>query len=167
MPEVEPALAPLAPVALASALAARLRRHPTVEPVETLAASERPTLQARAEVVFAALGGGGWVRLDGLLGTDVPTAVATFLALLALVRRGLVVVRQAEWNACLEIRRQSLAPPCLATSGRSIERRGLGKPGLSSQSFASLASPPRALLGLMLPLLLRHRASKGPAVVHP
>jgi segregation and condensation protein A len=110
-------LAPLAPAGLARILAARLRRRPTAEPAQTLAAQTRPTLQARAEILFAALGGGGWVSLDAFLGSDVPTAVATFLALLALVRRGLVVVRQADWNASLEVRRQSAAPQALGDLG--------------------------------------------------
>jgi segregation and condensation protein A len=110
-------LAPVAPAALAALLTARLQKRPVPEPVQTLAAFERPTLRKRAEILYSVLSADRWVSLDHCLGFDVPTAVATFLAVLALVRRGLIAVRQADWTARLEMRRQPGAPPTLGDLG--------------------------------------------------
>ena len=116
-PESPAFLLPVAPAALARLLATRMRQRLEVEPIVTLEASPRPTLQARAAVLFAAMRADRWLPLAPLLGPDVPTAVATFLAVLALVRRGLALVRQADWTAPLEVRRPTTAPPVLANLG--------------------------------------------------
>jgi segregation and condensation protein A len=111
-------LAPISPSVLPRLLAARLRQRQTEPPAPgALRTTSRPTLQERAHVVFSALEGDTWLALDEVLGPDVPVAVATFLAVLALVRRGLVLVRQAESTAPLEVRRQPNAPAVLGDLG--------------------------------------------------
>ncbi|HZS02617.1 MAG TPA: segregation/condensation protein A [Chloroflexota bacterium] len=106
-------LAPIAPAALAALFARRLAARSKDEPVAALAVSSRPTLLERARLLYAAVDADHWVALGRLLGGDVPTAVATFLAVLALVRRGLLVVRQDGCFAPLQIRREREAPTFL------------------------------------------------------
>jgi segregation and condensation protein A len=106
-PDVYPALAPVSPAQLVALLEGCLRRRPSTEPVATVVALSRPTLLARARLVLARASTDAWLPLGELLGPDVPTAIATFLALLALVRRGILLVRQAGSSAPLEIRRGS------------------------------------------------------------
>jgi segregation and condensation protein A len=113
--ETAVALAPIVPVTLVRLLAARGRERLDRERVDTLEASTRPTLQERAEVVFATARADSWLPLGRVLGPDVPTAVATFLAVLALVRRGVLLVRQTDCRACLQVRRAATAPPALGS----------------------------------------------------
>jgi segregation and condensation protein A len=66
---------------------------------------DRPTIRERAEVVLAQVDQDQWTDLRAVLGDDLPAAVATFLAVLILVRRGLLAVRQAEPYTRVSIRR--------------------------------------------------------------
>lgn len=111
------ALAPVVPSLLHRLVAERLRQRPVDQPPAILEQCRRPTLQERAQIVFAAVTVDGWHPLGGLIGADVPTAVATFLAVLALVRRGLVLVRQADPSGPLEIQRPATAPATLSDLG--------------------------------------------------
>jgi segregation and condensation protein A len=65
----------------------------------------RPTIRERAEVVLAVVGRERWTDLRDVLGSDLSAAVATFLAVLILVRRGWLTVRQSEPYAQVSIRR--------------------------------------------------------------
>jgi segregation and condensation protein A len=65
----------------------------------------RPTISERAEVVLAVVGREHWTDLGEVLGDDLSAAVATFLAVLILVRRGWLTVRQSEPYARVSIRR--------------------------------------------------------------
>lgn len=67
--------------------------------------SERPTLRARVDAVLAGVCREAWRPVAPLLGRDVSTAVATFLALLILVRYAIVEVRQEAPYGLLEARR--------------------------------------------------------------
>jgi segregation and condensation protein A len=66
---------------------------------------DRPTIRERAEVVLAQVDHDQWTDLRAVLGDHLPAAVATFLAVLILVRRGLLAVRQAEPYTRVSIRR--------------------------------------------------------------
>jgi segregation and condensation protein A len=72
----------------------------------------RPRLEDRMRLLAKAVRAGVWTHLGRLLGGEAPTAVATFLALLVLVRRGVVQVRQVEPFGPVVARRR-----CVGTSG--------------------------------------------------
>lgn len=103
-PTVDAQLAPVAPAVLARLAVARSRGDAETD-APTLDRSPRPTLRERAHAVLTNLAPGEWQPLASLLGTDVVTAVATFLAVLALVRRGLLAVRQRQVYGPAEISR--------------------------------------------------------------
>lgn len=119
MPEGEPVLAPIAATVLARLLMDRFRQGGSQRETTTLEAPARPTLAERAGVLLAAVGAERWYPVEGLLGADIASAVATFLAVLALVRRGLLRARQQEPHGALEIRRVGTA---------SVELIGLDLP---------------------------------------
>ncbi len=102
LPDTERPLATIAPARLAAL--AQARRVGTAEEPGTIELPERPSLRERAEVLLELARPRGWVTLDGVLGDDVPTVVATFLALLVLTRRGLVEVKQDRAYGRLAIR---------------------------------------------------------------
>jgi segregation and condensation protein A len=101
-------LAPVTPARLAAL--AEARRVGSNEELETVEVRERPSLRARAEVLLGLAARDGWVSLDGVLGDDVPTIVASFLALLVLTRRGVVEVKQDQAYGLLAIRRLAAEP---------------------------------------------------------
>ncbi|HEY7064006.1 MAG TPA: ScpA family protein [Chloroflexota bacterium] len=107
-------LAPITAAALARLVAERLRRRHPERTTATLEVPCRPSLQERAHLVLRAVGDREWHGLDDLLGPDVPSAVATFLAVLVLVRRGLLRARQEGPRAALEIRHVGTGPVELA-----------------------------------------------------
>jgi segregation and condensation protein A len=78
----------------------------------------RPRLEDRLRLLLRAVHRGAWTRLGRLLRGDVPTAVATFLALLLLVRRGAVEVRQAAPFGPVTARRA----PAQASGPRGVDR---------------------------------------------
>jgi chromatin segregation and condensation protein Rec8/ScpA/Scc1 (kleisin family) len=83
--------------------------------VLTAAAYTRPTLRERADFLVSSVPADAWRSFYDLLGADVPTAVATFLALLALVRQGVLLVRQDGACGALELRRGTMLLPPLAS----------------------------------------------------
>jgi segregation and condensation protein A len=102
-PAGELRLAPLTVDRLQQLVAVR-KAAPVEEPaiVEMVA---RPTIRERAEVVLAGVGSDHWTDLCEVLGDDLSAAVATFLAVLILVRRGWLAVRQSDPYARVAIRR--------------------------------------------------------------
>jgi segregation and condensation protein A len=103
-------LAPVAPQRLAELAApSRHQRSQAAvsEPIET---TQRPSLRARVAALLAALSGDRWQSISRLFGNDRISAVATFLALLTLVRRAMVEVRQPAAYGPLEMRRGPVAP---------------------------------------------------------
>ncbi len=104
-------LAPLEPATLVRLLRHRLRPHSTDNSPRVLTTSTRPTLVERARVVLAAVSGNRWLPIHEVLGSDVSSAVATFLVVLVLARRGVLLVRQTDWASPLEIRRASTVAP--------------------------------------------------------
>jgi segregation and condensation protein A len=68
--------------------------------------SPRPRLRECLRLLARSLRAGAWTRLDRQLGPDVATRVATFLALLLMVRRGLAEVQQPHPFATLRARVQ-------------------------------------------------------------
>jgi len=101
-PSEERRLVPLAPARLA-ALASARRVVPSAA-TAMLEVPDRPSLRARAEVLLAVAERGQWVVVDGALGEDVPTVVASFLVLLVLARRGILELRQDLPYRALSIR---------------------------------------------------------------
>lgn len=101
--------APLAPMVAGRLVQVLLSRRPAREaslpPDRVKALHVRPSLRGRASQLLRAVSADGWQPLRPLLGDDVSTAVATFLALLVLVRHAILEVRQTETYAWLELRR--------------------------------------------------------------
>jgi len=62
----------------------------------------------RALALLRALRPDAWTLLTRLLGSDVSTAVTTFLAALVLVRRGTLELRQGEAYSRVEVRRTAV-----------------------------------------------------------
>lgn len=113
--DVPPTLASVTPATLARLLVERLRRRPLPEPKSSLPAVTRPALTARAHYLLDEASESCWLPVERVLGSDIPTAVASFLALLMLVRAGLLHVRQPDLAAMPEIRRVAVASTtCLA-----------------------------------------------------
>lgn len=101
----EPPLAPTPPSALASAMARMLKAlepHP-----DTLSITPRATVEQRIAHILDRLSRGGTGSFSHLAGHTVDQIVATFLAILELMRRGILVAEQQ--SAFGEIR-LSLAP---------------------------------------------------------
>jgi segregation and condensation protein A len=96
-------LAPLSAVELAR-LAARLL-HRVEQPTAVVEPAARPAVRERAMLLLEATAVDAWVPLAPLLGRDVPAAVATFLAVLLLVRLAILAVRQPGPYADIELRR--------------------------------------------------------------
>jgi segregation and condensation protein A len=101
LPRRDLPLAPLVPSRLAALAASQLRRP---VPAPAAEAAPRLSLRARALTLFRGLRPGVWTALGRLLGGDVSTAVATFLAALVLVRRGLLQLRQDEAYSPVQVR---------------------------------------------------------------
>ncbi|HZU04847.1 MAG TPA: segregation/condensation protein A [Chloroflexota bacterium] len=104
--EERPLQRPLAPLSGAelARLAARLLRTPE-QPTTVVEPAARPAVRERAALLLRATTRDTWVPLAPLLGPDVPTAVATFLAVLLLVRLAVLAVRQPGPYAGIELRR--------------------------------------------------------------
>jgi segregation and condensation protein A len=98
-------IAPVAPLVLARLLVDRLNQRPPASPTDSLPPNTRPTLRARARYLLDQTSVSDWRSLESLLGCGVPSAVATFLAVLVLVRAGLLFVRQPEAAGLPEVRR--------------------------------------------------------------
>ena len=91
----EPGAARLAPLPPARLLQLAQRwLAAAAPPLPALDEVPRPRLVERATVVLAWLDHHDWAPLTAVLGADVPTAVATLLAVLVLVRVGALGVRQ-------------------------------------------------------------------------
>jgi segregation and condensation protein A len=103
VPAGEPHLAPVTVDRLQQLVA--MRRLTSAGEAAIVELVARPTLRERAEVVLGAVGREQWTDLREVLGSDLSAAVATFLAVLNLVRRGWLTVRQAEPYARVSIRR--------------------------------------------------------------
>ena len=100
---------PLAPVSAARlARLAALGRVQSMQDAPSLAAPNRPALRERVALLLQAVSRDVWTPLSELLGGDVPTAVATFLAVLLLVRRGVVEIQQASAYVSVELRRTAV-----------------------------------------------------------
>jgi segregation and condensation protein A len=97
-------LAPITGTSLGRYWVPRVSRIPDEGPASTLASFTRPTLRARATYLLDRVTARDWFPLGPLLGLDPPTAVATFVAVLTLVRAGLLFVRQQESATLPEVR---------------------------------------------------------------
>jgi segregation and condensation protein A len=102
-PAGEPRLAPLNVHRLQRIVA--LRKPASIEEPAIVEMVARPTIRERAEVVLTVAGPDHWTDLREVLGDDLSAAVATFLAVLILVRRGWLAVRQSDPYARVSIRR--------------------------------------------------------------
>lgn len=105
-PTSQTRLAPVPPNRLLQVLlmwsSAPLTRPDGTATLDTL---PRPSLRERVAVLLDALPDQRWRPIAHLVGADVATAVATFLALLILVRHGVAEIRQRTAYAPLEVRR--------------------------------------------------------------
>jgi segregation and condensation protein A len=102
-PAGEPRLAPLTVDRLQQLIVSR--RLTSVREAAIVELAARPTIRERADVVLSVVGREQWTDLRVVLGDDLSAAVATFLAVLILVRRGWLSVRQSEPYARVSIRR--------------------------------------------------------------
>ena len=114
VPVGEPRLAPIAPDVLPRLFAAYAVASQSEEAVEALAAASRPSLRERAMVLLESVPVDCWRPLAQLLGDELPAVVATFLAVLALVRRGSLDVRQMSVYGPIELRRTLSGPDSLS-----------------------------------------------------
>ena len=96
-------MAPLTVDRLQQLVAAR--KAAVVEEPAIVEMVARPTIRERAEVILAGVGSDHWTDLREVLGDDLSAAVATFLAVLILVRRGWLAVGNTDPYARVAIRR--------------------------------------------------------------
>jgi segregation and condensation protein A len=97
-------LAPLAPVAPAALLAAYLAARERTRPAPTLELAPRASVDARRELILAALERAAEVSFRDVAGATVDEVVATFLAILEMFRRGRITVDQSETFGELTLR---------------------------------------------------------------
>ena len=100
-------LAPLRPDELAAALRSLLARRQRASPPAELARLVRVTVESRIALIQDLLATSEVVEWGQIGGRSIDEAVATFLALLELLKRGLVHVEQAEPFAPIRVRRPS------------------------------------------------------------
>ena len=103
VPAGERRLAPLTVDRLQQIISARRLTSASEAAIVEMVA--RPTIRERAEIVLAVVRREQWTDLREVLGNDLAAGVATFLAVLILVRRGWLTVRQTEPYARVSIRR--------------------------------------------------------------
>ena len=108
-PSTDLRLVPVAPQRLAELAARSGHPAPPGDASVPMQTTLRPSLQARVAALLGALCSDRWQATSRLFGRDRMNAVATFLALLTLVRRAIVEVRQPTAYAPLEMRRGPVA----------------------------------------------------------
>jgi segregation and condensation protein A len=109
-PSTDMPLVPVAPQRLAELASRSHNQVPPQDASVQMETTHRPSLRLRVAALLGALCGDGWQGISRLFGHDRITAVATFLALLTLVRQTIVEVRQPSAYAPLEMRRGPAAP---------------------------------------------------------